>query len=90
MTPRLILRFAAILARVIGFERGGDEPRSAICDYGLVPLAFVLGAEAPATIYVIATRLRDRGEWVVYNSQSDRNVAVGLARNRAATFGACP
>jgi hypothetical protein len=89
-------RFVAMLAHVIRFERGGDEPMFPTRDNDPVPLAhLVRRAEAFASTYVIAAAARNPGEWTVYNFPLNRNVAAGLTRNQAVTLAqvlnlACP
>ena len=88
-------RLISVLGRVIGFERGREEPIFQTRDNDPITLAhFVPRAEALASTYVIAAT-RNPGEWTVYNSPLSRNVAAGLTRNQAATSAqvlnlACP
>ena len=84
MKPRFMSRLVSVLGRVIGFERGREEPAFQTGDNDSISLAhFVPSAEALASTYVIAAT-RNPGEWTVYNSTLSRNVAAGLKRNEAA------
>ena len=89
-------RLISVLGRVIGFERGREEPIFQMRDNDPITLAhFVPRAEALASTDVIVAATRNPGEWTVYNSPLSRNVAAGLTRNQAATLAqvlnlACP
>jgi hypothetical protein len=95
MKPRFMSRLVSVLGRVIGFERGREEPIFQTRENDPITLAhFVPRAEALAFTYVMAAT-RNPGEWTVYNSPLSRNVAAGLTRNQAATLAqvlnlACP
>jgi hypothetical protein len=95
MNPRFMSRLVSVLARIIGFERGREEPIFQTGDNDPISLAhFAPSAEMLASTYVIAAT-RNPEEWTVYNSPLSRNVAAGLKRNQAATLAqvlnlACP
>ena len=79
-------RLISMLGQVIGFEQGREEPEFQTADNDPISLAhFAPSAEALAFTYVIAAT-RNPGEWTVYNSLLNRNVATGLKRNQAATL----
>ncbi len=86
MKPRFMSRLVSVLGRIIGFERGREEPAFQTSDNDSISLAhFVPRAEAIASTYVIAAT-RNPGEWTVYNSLLSRNVAAGLKWNQATTL----
>ena len=79
-------RLVSVLGRIIGFERGREEPAFQAGDNDSISLAhFAPSAEALASTYVIAAT-RTPGEWTVYNSSLSRNVAARLKQNEAATL----